>query len=126
MMDSIGTIGNAVWRKFTIIFDYTRNRMILEPNRLFPLPMTFNRSGCFLTQKDDAIIVHTVLSGTPADDAGLKAGDRLLKINKVSVDQVTLNQVKAMLNGPDGQALKVKVERNGRRMWRQLILRDYV
>jgi hypothetical protein len=40
-----GTIGGDILRRFTVILDYSRARMILEPNRYFAMPFETDKSG---------------------------------------------------------------------------------
>jgi serine protease Do len=55
-----------------------------------------------------------VLPGTPADRAGLKRGDRIVKANDREVDQpVRLENILSVL--PAGSEVKLLVERDGRR-----------
>jgi len=75
-------IGLGLFSRFNIIYDYPRRRMFLEPNRRFVEPSEYDMSGLVLRKgKDGAWIVDHVYPGTPADEAGLAAGDTVIKIN---------------------------------------------
>ncbi len=124
MTDSLGTIGNGIWKKFTVIFDYPRNRLILEPNPKLKERMEINRTGFLLENKNGKKVVHTVFPGTPAEAAGIHAGDILLKINKIKASEITLEQVKRMLSGPVGTPMKLKFERKGKILKAHLTLAE--
>lgn len=126
MVDSIGTIGNAVWRKFTVIFDYRRNRMILEPNNDFSKPMGFNKTGCYVAETEGRKWITRVLPDTPAHQVGLEKGDVLLKINKLDAADINLSDIDRIFNGPEGQRLKLRINRDGKSLRKTLILEEYL
>ncbi|MBN1553019.1 aspartyl protease family protein [bacterium] len=126
MMDSIGTIGNGVLQKFVIFFDYSRNRMILEPNAKFPERMHLNHAGFFLIESNNIKKVYKVFPGSPAAAAGIQSGDIILKINKLDAENVSTEQIRAMLNGPVGTELKFKFQRDTEMMTIKLKLAEYL
>jgi hypothetical protein len=58
-----GTIGGDILRRFTVILDYSRQQMILQPNSTFGDPFAFDLSGRTLTG-EAALFTRTEL--TPA------------------------------------------------------------
>ncbi len=62
--------------------------------------------------KDSIYVISTVKSG-PADDAGLKAGDRIVRIDNENVAGVGINEakIKEMLRGDKGTKVKIAVFR---------------
>jgi hypothetical protein len=44
-----GVIGGEILRRFKVVFDYSRQQMILEPNRNFSAPDEYDMSGMLLT-----------------------------------------------------------------------------
>jgi hypothetical protein len=75
-------IGLGLFSRFNIIYDYPGHRMFLEPNRRFTEPSEYDMSGLVMRKgKDGAWIVGRVYPGSPADEAGLVAGDTVTKIN---------------------------------------------
>jgi hypothetical protein len=73
-----GTIGGEILRRFTVIFDYSRQRMILEPNASFDEPYDADMTGLILIAggKDlGTIQVLHVLEKTPAaEDRSARGG----------------------------------------------------
>ncbi len=57
------------------------------------------------------IIVSGIRAGSPADEAGLKAGDIILAVNGKSIHRYKLQEVLQMLNEKDGKKIKVQIAR---------------
>ncbi len=53
---------------------------------------------------------------SPAFDAGLLMGDRVLKINSVPIEQITPQQLREMLQPKDASELRLEVSRLGKKM----------
>ena len=124
MSDSIGTIGNGIWEKFTLYFDYPNHRLILEPNQRFDEEMQINHTGFLVRNDRGEKVVATVFPGTPADAAGILKDDILMKINKLKASDLTMAQLKKILLGPVGTPLKLKFSRHGKTVKTELILKN--
>ena len=71
-------------------------------------------SALFMTSAGKATsAVASVLSGSPAQSAGLRAGDRVVAIND---QRVTASEIADRISGSDGRALRLTVVRNGSEM----------
>jgi predicted aspartyl protease len=77
-------IGLGLFSRFNIVYDYPGHRMFLAPNRRFAEPFEHDMSGLVMSRgKDGKFLVDRVYPGSPADEAGLAAGDTVTKINGV-------------------------------------------
>ncbi len=65
------------------------------------------------TDTSNGPVVNTVIPNTPAQEAGLKRGDRILAVNGTSTDGQTIDQVVANVRGPEGQPVTLTIERQG-------------
>ncbi|MCW5909053.1 MAG: S41 family peptidase [Chitinophagales bacterium] len=76
----------------------------------------FEGIGIEFSVVQDTITVVTVIPGGPSEIIGLKAGDRIVKINDSTVAGIKIkdNEVKKRLRGPKGTIVKVSVLRSGR------------
>jgi hypothetical protein len=74
-------IGGGVWKRFTVTFDYPRQRMTLVPNDAFAKRDTNERAGAFVVNGKAGVRVVGVRSGTPAARAGLAVGDTIVRLN---------------------------------------------
>lgn len=70
-------------------------------------------AGMELVFKDNLLTAVSVLDGGPADRAGLKAGDHILKIDGQLIRNITTQEGVRYFRGPAGKTLKVQVLRNG-------------
>ena len=69
--------------------------------------------GALITKRGKYIVISEPYEGFPAQEAGLKAGDRILEINGEDMVGKESAQVSEKLKGPAQTQVKVKVERQG-------------
>ncbi|MFH0883284.1 MAG: S41 family peptidase [bacterium] len=74
----------------------------------------FSGIGIQFEIRDDLLSVISPIPGTPADRMGLRAGDRIVKIDGVSAIGITNDQVFKRLRGPEGTQVTITVQRPGR------------
>ncbi|WP_257658601.1 aspartyl protease family protein [Parapedobacter lycopersici] len=76
-----GLIGNQLLKRFNTIFNYEKREIYLKPNSLYREPFERAYSGLELFYINGAIVVGSIIPGSPADIAGLKEGDVVIAIN---------------------------------------------
>lgn len=111
-----GTIGSELLRRFHVIIDYHNQKISLKKNRYFSDPFNYNLSGLevqkpFLTLP--IYEVYQVSEGSPADLAGIKPGDQIVRINHSDATAYTLNEINLLLRRKEGAKIKMKLSRNG-------------
>ncbi len=57
--------------------------------------------------------VVTPIAGSPADKAGIRPRDRILKIEGVSTENLTLDEAATKMRGPSGSLVTLLIERDG-------------
>jgi hypothetical protein len=121
----VGTtkLGAEVLHRFTVTFDYSRQRLYLEPNRHYKDEFVFDASGAALSLAPDhkSFIVAGVFKGGAAADAGLREGDLITAIDGRPAENLILGNVRRMFHG--GQAYRLSVRRGGKQMQVNLKLR---
>ena len=64
-----------------------------------------------MASRGDSVVIISVLPNSPAEKAGIKAQDRILKIDGKSVKGMTLTDVVALLRGNVGESVNLSVLR---------------
>jgi hypothetical protein len=123
-------IGGQALSRFTVIFDYSHQRLGLKPNRSYHDPFPADQSGLVL--RLDPItknfVVHGLVENSPATDAGLQAGDIIVAVDGVSSSEIGLDKVKEIFAAKSGKhdltIHDLTVERGAKRLTIHLRLRS--
>ncbi len=100
MMKNLDAHSNYLTKK-----DYTR--LTVQTNG------EFGGLGITVGMKDGALTVISPIDGTPADKAGLKAGDIILKINDKSTIGMTIDEAVSLMRGKVGAPIDITIVRKG-------------
>ncbi|MGV8988577.1 MAG: S41 family peptidase [Cypionkella sp.] len=73
----------------------------------------FGGLGIEVTQKDGYIKVVSPIDGTPADKAGIKTGDLIIKVDGKPINGLTMDQAVDLMRGPIGSEVVINVVREG-------------
>jgi len=73
----------------------------------------FGGLGITVGIRDGALTVIAPIEGTPADKAGLKSGDIILKINEESTLNMTIDEAVAIMRGKVGDPIEITIVRKG-------------
>ena len=80
--------------------------------------------GSLIVQRGDTILISEPYKGLPADEAGLKAGDRILEVNGESTQGKKTSDVSSAMRGQAGTTVTLKLEREGKVFERTLTRRE--
>jgi carboxyl-terminal processing protease len=93
---------------------YTR---FVEPEQLneenIEMEGEYGGLGMYIGQRDGKLLIISPIEGTPADRAGIKPLDEIVRVNEKVVIGMDQGDVVNMLRGPAGTSVKVWVRRNG-------------
>jgi carboxyl-terminal processing protease len=67
--------------------------------------------GVLLGERDGGIVIVSVIPQGPADDAGIRAGDRVLSVDGRSVEGLAPEQVAGNVRGDAGSTVEIVLER---------------
>ncbi len=73
----------------------------------------FGGLGITIGMTDDVLTVISPLEGTPAFEAGIIAGDRIVKIEGVSTKGITIDEAVKKLRGKPGTKVSISIQREG-------------
>ena len=87
----------------------------------------FGGLGITVGMKDGALTVIAPLEGTPADEAGIKAGDIILKINEQATIGMTIDKAVSIMRGKPQTKIELTLVRKGEsRPLKIKIIRDII
>lgn len=91
-------VGGGILRRFTVIFDYAHERMILEPNQHLKDTFPWDASGIVSLRLAESgkFLINSVLQESPASEAGLREGDSIQSIDGLPSEHFTLQQVQGL------------------------------
>ena len=67
--------------------------------------------GLYIEEKDGYINVVKTMTGQPAEEAGIKAGDIIISVDGIDVKDLGVDKVSSMIKGPEGTKVKLQVKR---------------
>ncbi|HEY8168763.1 MAG TPA: S41 family peptidase [Candidatus Limnocylindrales bacterium] len=70
---------------------------------------SFSGIGAFLGERAGAPIIISVISGSPADRAGLRSGDSIVEIDGEAASELSVEDVVSRVRGPAGTTVRVTV-----------------
>jgi hypothetical protein len=124
-----GIVGGGLLRRFSVIFDYERKRMILEPNQHLHDPFEFDMSGAWIVSDkphSNGFRIASVMPNAPALEAGLRAGDVIVAVDEQPAEELTVEQLTLEIFRQEGRILDLKVKRENEIVERRLKLRRLI
>lgn len=87
----------------------------------------FSGIGAEIGIRNEQLVVIAPLKNTPAERAGLRSGDRILKINDTVSVQLSVDEAVKLIRGPKGTKVTLTIARNGETAPREItIIRDTI
>jgi carboxyl-terminal processing protease len=87
---------------------------------------SFGGLGIEITVRERHLTIVAPIDGTPADRAGLEAGDSIVRIDGELTKDMTLMEAVRKLRGPKGSKVTITILRNGREPFDVSITRDII
>ncbi|MCC3373210.1 S41 family peptidase [Cohnella sp. REN36] len=85
------------------------------------LEQTFVGIGIVMTEDDKIVYIEDVISGSPAQQAGLQPGDAILSVDGVSMAGKTIADVQRASQGVEGTKVKFGVKRGEQKLLFQVV-----
>jgi carboxyl-terminal processing protease len=73
----------------------------------------FEGIGAYVAAEDDQIVVIAPVAGSPADEAGIRAGDMILEVDGRPTAEMSLAEVVLNVQGPKGTAVRLLILHQG-------------
>ncbi|NHO31541.1 PDZ domain-containing protein [Acetobacter fallax] len=113
-----GLIGLPTLRCFTLSADPREGILWVRRNTLPPPPARYPMSGLWIDNHDETLTVLQVGTGSPAAQAGIRPGDRILN--------TTFAALLPLLRGDPGTIVPLTIESDGKRRDIPLQLQSYL
>lgn len=130
LIERQGNIGCEFLRRFKITFNYRDQYIVLKPiNRRMKEPFEHNMSGIELMAKGDDYHEYTVdrvVEHSPAEDAGLLQGDRMMFINNKSSKDITISEIYKLFQKGEGKNINLIMKREGKIFFATINLRRLI
>ncbi len=107
--------------KYTTYFTKEEQQSFMES-----LDGSYSGIGVQMTDGDEYIVINKVFNGSPAEKAGLMAGDEMISVNGESLKKVSLEQVATKIKGPTGTTIKMTFRRNKKELFEREIIRETI
>jgi hypothetical protein len=111
-----GSIGAEMLRRFDIIFDYPNKKITLTKNKNFKDEFNFNMGGMEVQSIFGTFPIYRVsyiLKNSPADLAGLRFGDNIIKINGESTFNYSVIEINSFMRLRQGKKISIVFLRGG-------------
>lgn len=124
-----GTLGSQILNRFNLIFDLGNNQLYLKPNSVnFRKKFTYNISGIELIQQTQFLRIPEVMmvwKDSPAEKAGIKAGDQVMEVNGRKTYEMDINQIREILETP-ARSLRLTLLRGDEEIYVKLSMKSGV
>ena len=106
---AISGMVKAVGDPYSVYLDPNQNEAFLQD-----LSGTYEGVGIELGSKNGKLVVISPLEGTPAEAAGVRAGDAILGIDDKSTEDITVPEAVQLIRGEAGKKVKLLLQRSGK------------
>ncbi len=122
-----GSIGSGLLKRFTVTFDYPRQRIYFAPTARTGERDAYDRSGLWINQGTGGFKIVNIVDRSPAADAGLREGDTILSVDGAPAASMSLGNLRDRLRDqPPGTEIRLTVSRERRTLVVPLRLRDQI
>ena len=111
---AISGLASSMGDPYTVFFPPEENKLFNEE-----IHGSFSGIGAEIGLKDKILTVISPLKDTPAWKVGLKAGDKILKIDKTETTDMSIDKALSLIRGEKGTVVTLTVFRAGEKVTRE-------
>ena len=124
-----GSVGSEILKRFNMLIDFPNNKLLIKPNSHFHNSFNQNMSGMELITPIPEYrhyVISEVRANSPADKAGLRAGDIIEMINYIRTIRFSLSEIYEIFQSSPGKKLIIQYQRDGKYFTTSLKLEKYI
>ena len=114
---AISGLASSLGDPYTVFFPPKENKSFNEQ-----ILGSFEGIGAEIGIKDGVLTVIAPLKDSPSWKAGLIAGDKIIKINNVTTNDMTIDKAVELIHGPKGTTVTLNILRTGESKTRDIII----
>lgn len=119
---AISGLASSLKDPYTVFFPPEENKLFTDE-----IKGSFGGIGAEIGVKDKILTIIAPLKDNPAMRAGIKAGDKILKIDKTETNEMSIDKAMSLIRGPKGTLVTLLIIRPGEKVTREFkITRDIV
>lgn len=119
---AISGLASSLDDPYTVFFNPQENKLFKDE-----IQGSFGGIGAEVGMKDKIITIISPMKGTPSFNSGLKAGDKIIKIDNTSTNEMSVDKAISLIRGPKGTTVTLTILRSGENKTREYkIVRDTI
>jgi outer membrane lipoprotein-sorting protein/predicted aspartyl protease len=99
--------------RHTVIMDFPNKKMYLKKGEQFNRKDESGMSGFSLILNSGILTVYSTYKLSPAEKAGIKAGDKIVQIEGKDANNYNMKQLKQLFRSGDRRKINLQIERDG-------------
>jgi hypothetical protein len=124
-----GLIGTQLLSRFHVYIDYLREKLYLRALPNYNRRFRMDKSGLIVFAtgvKLNNYIVQDVVAQSPASDADIRPGDRILKLQGLPAEYFTLDDIQNLLQRREGKRVRMVIGRSKEILRKKITLRELI
>lgn len=124
-----GAVGGEVMSRFTIVFNFPKEKIYLKKNASFKNHFYYNLSGITVKAKGSALNIFEVTEvrdQSASQKGGILPGDEIISVNGIAVKNLDLNSVNGFFNSKPGRKVRLEISRKGEKLKKEFQLHDQI
>ncbi len=114
---AIQGLASSVGDPYTVFFSPEENKLFKDE-----IKGSFGGIGAEIGMKDKILTIIAPLKNTPAYYAGIKSGDKILKIDKTITNDITVDKAISLIHGEIGTSVVLTILRQGEKETREITI----
>jgi len=111
-----GSLGSEILRRFHVIVDYSKNKIILRPNRNFKAKFNYNMAGIELSTPVPGTAIYLISNiekDSPVSKLNIKENDQIVNINGININKFTIHEIYELFRSKEGRKIELRLRRGG-------------